>query len=173
MKEYSMKAIIAILALTLTSSAFAAVTIGKVDVQKVLITVNQGVAVRDQLKKSFDEKQAVLKKEEEAIKKLQDDYSKKAAVINDKEKSKKEREIQDKIIAIQQKTAGYQKEIQDMEQKLKTPILERVKTVVDEVSKAADVDLVYEAATAPILFAKSEKDLTDDVVKAYNKKFPK
>lgn len=168
-----MKALIAILALTVTSSVFAAVTVGKVDVQKVLITVNQGVAVRDQLKKSFDEKQAVLKKEEEAIKKLQDDYSKKAAVINEKEKSKKEREIQDKIIAIQQKTAGYQKEIQDMEQKLKTPILERVKTIVDEVSKAADVDLVYEAATAPILYAKSEKDLTDDVVKAYNKKFPK
>ena len=117
-----MKALIAILALTVTSSVFAAVTVGKVDVQKVLITVNQGVAVRDQLKKSFDEKQAVLKKEEEAIKKLQDDYSKKAAVINEKEKSKKEREIQDKIIAIQQKTAGYQKEIQDMEQKLKTPI---------------------------------------------------
>lgn len=168
-----MKALIATLAFVMTTSAFSAVTVGKVDVQKVLITVNQGVAVRDQLKKSFDEKQAILKKEEDSIKKLQDDYSKKASVINDKEKAKKEREIQEKIIAIQQKTAGFQKEIQDMEQKLKTPILERVKSVVDEVSKASDVDLVYEAATAPILYAKSEKDLTDEVVKAYNKKFPK
>ena len=168
-----MKSLIAIMALVMTSAAYSAVSIGKVDVQKVLITVNQGTAVRDQLKKSFDEKQNILKKEEEAIKKLQDDYSKKASVINDKEKSKKEREIQEKIMAIQQKTTTFQKEIQDMEQKLKTPILERVKTIVDEVSKAADVDLVYEAATAPILFAKSEKDLTNDVVSAYNKKFPK
>lgn len=168
-----MKALIATMALVMSTAAMSAVSVGKVDVQKVLITVNQGVAVRDQLKKSFDDKQATLKKEEEAIKKLQDDYGKKASVINDKEKAKKEREIQEKIIAIQQKTSTYQKEIQDMEQKLKTPILERVKTIVDEVSKAADVDLVYEAATAPILFAKTEKDLTDDVVKAYNKKFPK
>lgn len=168
-----MKSIIAVLALAMTCSAFSAVTVGKVDVQKVLITVNQGVAVRDQLKKSFDEKQNILKKEEDAIKKLQDDYSKKASVINDKEKAKKEREIQEKIIAIQQKTAGYQKEIQEMEQKLKTPILERVKNIVDDVSKSADVDFVYEAATAPILYARSEKDLTDEVVKAYNKKFPK
>ena len=168
-----MKAMIAVLALVMTSSAFSAVTVGKVDVQKVLITVNQGVAVRDQLKKSFDDKQTILKKEEDAIKKLQDDYSKKASVINDKEKAKKEKEIQDKIIAIQQKTSTYQKEIQEMEQKLKTPILERVKTVVDEVSKASDVDIVYEAATAPILYAKTEKDLTDEVVKSYNKKFPK
>ncbi len=60
-----------------------------------------------------------------------------------------------------------------MEQKLKTPILENVKKVVDEVAKSSDVDMVYEAATAPILFAKEEKDLTDEVVKLYNKKFPK
>lgn len=168
-----MKALFAMMALVMTSTAFSAVSVGKVDIQKVLITVNQGVGVRDQLKKSFDEKQKILKTEEDQIKKLQEDYSKKASVINDKEKAKKEREIQEKIMGIQQKTAGYQKEIQDLEQKLKTPILDRVKTVVDEVSKSADVDFVYEAATAPILYARTEKDLTDEVVKAYNKKHPK
>ena len=169
-----MKSLIAVVAsLLIASSAFAKVSVGKVDVQKVLVSVNQGQAVRDQLKKSFDEKQKVLKDEEDKIRKLQDDYQKKASVLNDKEKGKKEREIQDKIVAIQQKTAAFQKDIQDMEQKLKTPILEKVKAVVDEVAKSADVDLVYEAATAPILYAKEEKDLTDDVVKLYNKKFPK
>jgi outer membrane protein len=125
------------------------------------------------LKKSFDEKQKILKDEEDKIRKLQDDYQKKAAVLNDKEKSKKEKEIQEKIIAIQQKTASYQKDIQDMEQKLKTPILEKVKAIVDDVAKNSEVDMVYESATAPILYAKEEKDLTDDVIKAYNKKFPK
>lgn len=168
-----MKVLIVTLSLFISAGAMAAVSVGKVDVQKVLITVNQGVNVRDQLKKSFDEKQMILKKEEEAIKKLQDDYSKKASVLNEKEKGKKEKEIQEKIIAIQQKTTTYQKEIQDMEQKLKTPILERVKVMVDEVAKSSEVDFVYEAATAPILFAKSEKDLTEEVIKSYNKKFPK
>lgn len=168
-----MKFLIAVLSLVLATSAFSAVSVGKVDVQKVLITVNQGQAVRDQLKKSFDEKQTQLKDEEDKIRKLQEDYQKKASVLNDKEKSKKEREIQEKIVAIQQKTATYQKDIQDLEQKLKTPILERVKAIVDDVSKNADVDMVYEAATAPILYAKQEKDLTDEVIKAYNKKFPK
>jgi len=169
-----MKSLIAVMAsLLIASSAFAAVSVGKVDVQKVLITVAQGQAVRDQLKKSFDDKQKVLKDEEDKIRKLQDDYQKKASVLNDKEKGKKEREIQEKIVAIQQKTATFQKDIQDMEQKLKTPILEKVKAIVDDVAKNADVDMVYEAATAPILYAKQEKDLTDEVIKAYNKKFPK
>ncbi len=169
-----MKLLIAVIgSLLLTTSAFAKVSVGKVDVQKVLVTVNQGQAVRDQLKKAFDEKQKQLKEEEDKIRKLQDDYQKKASVLNDKEKAKKEREIQEKIVAIQQKTSTYQKDIQDMEQKLKTPILEKVKAIVDDVAKNADVDLVYEAATAPILYAKEEKDLTDDVIKSFNKKFPK
>ena len=164
---------ITLFALVLSAQAFAKVAVGKVDVQKVLVTVNQGSAVRDQLKKAFDEKQKILKAEEEKIRKMQDDYQKKATVLNDKEKMKKEREIQEKIMGIQQKTAGFQKDIQDLEQKLKTPILDRVKTVVDEVAKNADLDIIYEAATAPILYAKDEKDFTDEVVKLYNKKFPK
>lgn len=169
-----MKSLIAVMAsLLIASTSFAAVSVGKVDVQKVLISVTQGQSVRDQLKKSFDEKQKVLKGEEDKIRKLQDDYQKKASVLNDKEKGKKEREIQEKIVAIQQQTATFQKDIQDMEQKLKTPILEKVKAIVDEVAKNADVDMVYEAATAPILYSKQEKDLTDEVIKAYNKKFPK
>lgn len=162
-----------VLSLIIALPTLAKSVLGKVDVQKVLLSVNQGTAVRDQLKKSFDEKQKILKDDEDKIKKLQDDYQKKSSVINEKEKLKKEKEIQDKIAAIQQKTMTFQKEIQDMEQKMKAPILERVKQIVDEVSKSADVDFTYEATTAPILYAKEEKDLTDDVVKAYNKKFPK
>lgn len=168
-----MKSLVVMLSLVMCSQAFAAFTVGKVDIQKVLVTVNQGTAVRDQLKKAFDDKQKILKEDEDKIRKLQDDYQKKAGVLNEKEKIKKEKEIQDKIIAIQQKTQTYQKEIQDMEQKLKGPILENVKKIVDEVAKSSEVELVYEAATAPILYAKEEKDLTDEVVKMYNKKFPK
>jgi outer membrane protein len=165
--------ILASLATLLSTQAFAKIAVGKVDVQKVLVTVNQGSAVRDQLKKAFEDKQKILKEEEEKIRKMQEDYQKKASVLNDKEKMKKERDIQEKIMNIQQKTSSYQKDIQDLEQKLKTPILDRVKTVVDEVAKSADLDLIYEAATAPILFAKDEKDFTDEVIKLYNKKFPK
>ena len=168
-----MKALMMVAVLVSSLAVQAKVVVGKVDVQKVLLTVSQGQSVRDQLKKSFDEKQKILKDEEDKIRKLQEDYQKKVSVLNDKEKVKREKEIQEKIMAIQAKTKTFQDEIQGMEAKLKQPILERVKQVVDEVSKSADVDFVYEAATGPILYSKEEKDLTDEVVKTYNKKFPK
>lgn len=150
-----------------------AVMVGKVDIQKVLLTVNQGKKVRDKLKKSFDSKQSILKKEEEAIRKLQEDYKKQSLVMNDKAKQSKEQEIQKKILALQQKSMGFQKEIQQMEDKLKKPILERVRDVINEVSAKAGVDMTFEASTAPVVYAKNNKDLTDEVIKKYNAKHPK
>ena len=102
---------------------------------------------------------------------MQEDFQKQGVVMNDKAKAKKEQEIQEKIILLQQKSMSYQKEIQEMENKMKKPILDRVKSIIDDVSKSASVDMTYESSTAPIVYAKDEKDLTDDVIKAYDKKF--
>tara|TARA_R110000868_G_scaffold282927_2_gene543275 strand:- start:5744 stop:6250 length:507 start_codon:yes stop_codon:yes gene_type:complete len=162
---------VVVLALTLGAPAAQALVLGKVDIQKVLLTVKQGQKVREELKKEFDKKQGTLQKEEATIRKMQEDFQKQGVVMNDKAKAKKEQEIQEKIIQLQQKSMSYQKEIQEMENKLKKPILDRVKEVIDSVSKTASVDMTYESSTAPIVYAKDEKDLTDDVIKAYDKKF--
>ncbi|MBT6324742.1 MAG: OmpH family outer membrane protein [Bdellovibrionales bacterium] len=164
------KIILFVLAVTLTASAWSSVLIGKVDIQKVLVTVKEGQKVRDKLKKSFESKQSILKKEEEGIKSLQETYKKQSLVMNDQAKTKKEREIQGKIMALQQKSMGFQKEIQQMEEKLKKPILEKVRVIIEEVSKSTGVEMTFEASTAPIVYAKSEKDLTDNVIELYNKR---
>ena len=85
----------------------------------------------------------------------------------------KEREILQSIIKLQQKSLGFQKEIQKMENKLKRPILENIRAVINDVSKDAKVDLTFESSTAPVVYAKNEKDLTEKVIKLYNKKYPK
>lgn len=156
--------------LLVSSQAFALV-LGKVDVQKVLISVDQGKKVRDQLKKEFDTKQNEIKKEEDKIRKMQKDFEKQSAVMNDKARGKKQKEIQDQIMGLQQKSMDYQKTIQDMENNLKRPILENIKKIVEEVSKDSNVDVTFEVSTAPVIYAKEEKDLTDEVIKSYNKKY--
>lgn len=166
----SISLIAIVFALAFTQSAFA-MKIGKVDIQKVLVTVDQGKKVRDQLKKEFDVKQAEIRKEEDKIRKQQEEFEKKSAVMNDKAKGQKQKEIQEGIMALQQKSMDYQKSIQDMENNLKRPILENIKKIVEDVSKTAGVDVTFEMSTAPVIFAKDEKDLTEDVIKAYNKKY--
>ena len=163
------KILILLTAMIMSSQAFA-IVVGKVDVQKVIVSVNAGKKIKTKLKKTFDEKQKILKKEEEKIKKLQGDFKKQSLVMNDKAKQKKQMEIQESIIKLQQKTSGYQREIQALEQKFKKPLFEKIKAVITTVSAKAGVDITIESATAPIIYAKSEKDLTADVIAAFNKK---
>ena len=159
--------IVMTLALMLSFSA-AAAKIAKVDVQKVLLTVDEGKKVRASLKKKFDEKQKIIKKEEDKIRKMQQDFQKQSLVMNDKAKLKKEKQIQQKIMELQQKTMGFQQEIQKEENNLKKPILEKVRKVIEEISKKGGYDMVFEVSTSPI-YVKEVTDITNQVVKAYNK----
>ena len=156
------------LLLSFTPLSFAT-KIAKVDVQKVLLTVEEGKKVRSRLKKKFEEKQKIVKKEEEKIRKMQQDLQKQSLVIGEKAKLKKEKKIQELIMSLQQKTMTFQKEIQEQENKMKRPILEKVRGVIETLSKAGGYDMVFEVTTSP-LYVKEVKDITDDVVKAYNKK---
>jgi outer membrane protein len=163
-----MKIIILSTLMALCSFSAIAAKIAKVDVQKVLITVNDGKAVRATLKKKFDSKQVIIKKEEDKIRKMQKDFQKQSAIMSAKAKIKKEKEIQQKIIALQQKTMTFQKEIQDQENKLKKPILEKVRKVIEKISKDGGFDMVFEVTTSPI-YVKEVTDITSKVVKAFNK----
>ena len=167
-----MKLILGLMLLTFSYSSFSAVLVGLVDIQKIITTIKEGKKVQKTLEKSFNDKKAILKKEEDKIKKAQEDYKKQSMVLADAARANKERELQEMMMKLQNKTMEFQREIQKMEQDLKKPILEKLRPIIDEVSKANKVDLTFELSAAPIVYAESKKDLTDDVVKAYDKKHP-
>lgn len=166
-----MKSLVALITLVFSLNSFSMI-IGKVDIQRVLLSVSQGKKVRDQLKAEFEKKKKVLDKEQQKIKKMQEDFQKQSLVMSDSAKVEKEKQLQEAVMKLQQKSLGFQKEIQEMENKMKGPIIDRVREVVTTVSKKSKVDVTFEASTAPVVYAKNEKDLTDDVIKAYDKKFP-
>lgn len=165
--------ILVIIALLTTSSVMAEVTIGLINLQKVLNTIKEGKDVNDKLKKSFDDKKLTLTKEEDKIKKAQEEYMKQAALLSAEAKRKKEAELQQTIIALQKKTMEYQKEISELEATMKKPILDKVKEIVEAVSEESKVDFTVEVSTSPVVYAKTKKDLTDLVITAYDKKHGK
>jgi len=167
-----MKLIFGLIFLSMTLSAQAEVLVGLVNVQKVITTIKEGKNVQKKLEKSFNDKKAVLQKEENKIKKAQEDYKKQSAVLSADARGKKERDLQEMVMKLQNKTMEYQKEIQKMEEDMKKPILENLRPIIDEVSKQNKVALTFELTSAPIIYAESKKDITDEVVKAYDKKHP-
>ncbi len=168
-----MKLCAILFALSFLSVAQAEVVVGLVDVQKVLITIKEGQGVVKTLEKSFNDKKATLKKEEDRIKKAGEDLKKQASVLSETARLTKEREIQDSIQKVQAKAMDFQRDMQKMENDLKRPIIDKLRPVIEEVSKAAGVDMTFELGSAPIIYAKNRKELTEDVVKAYDKKHSK
>ena len=152
--------------------AHAAITVGLVDVQKVLTSIKEGQSVMKTLEKSFNEKKSTLKKDEEKIKKAGEDLKKQSAVLSEQARLTKERDIQEQILKVQGKAADFQRDMQKMENDLKRPIIDRLRPIIQEVSKAAGVNMTFEQGSAPIIYAEAEKNLTEDVVKAYDKKYP-
>ena len=152
------------------SVAQGAVVVGRVNIQKVLLEVNESKRISKRLKATFNKKKGEIQKEEKKIIKMQEDFKKQTLVMNDKAKQKRGREIERMIMELQQKTVKFQREIEEMENKYKVPILEKIRKVVDDVSKKAGVDFTYEASSASIVYSKTSKDLTGQVIKEYNKK---
>ena len=152
------------------SAAYAGVSLGKVNIQKVLLEVNESKRISKKLKAAFEKKKKEIKKEEEKIIKMQEDFKKQTLVMNDSAKSKRQQAIEGKILQLQQKTMESQREIEQMENKYKVPILEKIRKIVDDVSKKSGVDFTYESSGAAIIYAKKTKDLTKEVIKVYNKK---
>lgn len=150
-----------------------AMIVGVVDFQKILLTVKQGVKIKAKLKKEFDKKQKLLKKEESKIRKMQEEIRKQSLVMKRTTRVKKEEKIQMSILALQRKSVGYTKEMEQLEQKLKKPIFDRARKIIDSVSKQTGVDMTFEKNTSALVYVKSSKDITDLVIKLYNKKYPK
>lgn len=151
-------------------SAFAEVRVGLVNIQKIISTISEGKSVNKTLEKSFKSKQKVLKKEEEEIKKMIANFEKQNAVLSDAAKAKKRAEIQQRRQEASSKMMQFQKEIQKQEAELKKPILDKLKPVIDEVSKEEKVALTFEISASPPIYAAQKVDLTEKVIKAYDKK---
>lgn len=168
-----MKKMTLLLTMFLSLSALAEVKVGIVNIQKIIVSIKEGKSVASTLEKSFKAKQKLIKADEEKIKKMQESFKKQSLVLSDTAKAKKGAEIQQEVMEVRNSVNKYQKEIQQQEAELKKPILEKLKPVIDEISESEKVAMTFEISSSPIVYAASKVDLTDKVIKAYDKKYSK
>jgi outer membrane protein len=168
-----MKNIFIALLLMISASVHAEVIVGIVDIQKIITSVKEGKSVMETLKKSFDDKKMKLQKKEEEIKKMQESFQKQSLVLSDIEKGKKQQEMQEQVLKLREQTMEYQKDIQKQEADLKKPILDKLKDIIEEISKKEKVDFTIEISSSPLVYAQNKKELSQEVINAYDKKYSK
>ncbi len=168
---FSLATVVASAALFLgVQVAKADVKIAVVDMQKALQTVDAGKKAKSQLEKEFNEKKTQLQSEEESIKKLTEEFKKKNLVLSAEAQGKKQAELQEKIMKYRELVGKSQMEMQKRERDLTEPIIGRLRGVVEEVAKGQGFTMVLDKNENSVLFVQPKDDLTDEVVKTFNKK---
>ncbi len=163
-----MKRIMLLAMLTSVSGFSANVKIATINFQKVLNTVKEGVRATEKLKKSFERKKKNLKTQEQSLMTKKKNLEKKASLLSQTAIAKQSKELQAGFMKFQQETMKSQQEIAKLESEYKKPIFEKIKVIVDQISKKENVDMTIETSQTPVVYAKSELDITDQVIKKYD-----
>jgi outer membrane protein len=164
-----MKSIFAFMIASGLSFAHAATTqIAVVDMQKAIQSTVEGKKAKGELEGEFEKKKKELQKREADLKKMGEDIEKKKAVLSEEALGKKQAEFQEEMMKYREIMGKSQVEIQKKERDLTQPILEKMKKTIERVAKDKGYNMVIEN-NAAILFAEKSNDITDDVVKAFEK----
>jgi outer membrane protein len=158
--------------LVLVASASAAAQdskIGYVDMQKAIQETSAGKKAKKELEKEFNAKKSELQKKESDIKKMDEDLKKKSVALSDEMKGKKMQELQQEMMKFQQEVGESQLKIQKKERELTQPILEKLQAAIEKVAKDGGYTLVLEKNEQSVLWAKKEIDLTDAIVKEFER----
>lgn len=157
-------------AVTLLMAAPAlAQKVGFVDVQKAVQATSAGKKAKTTLDAEFKKRKDTLDKKKADIEKMGQDLEKKKSVLSEEVLGKKQMELQEEMMKFQKQVGENQMEIQKKEEELVGPILEKMKGVIEAVAKEKGYAMVLEKKAQNVLFSVAEADLTDDVVKAFEK----
>jgi outer membrane protein len=148
--------------------ARAEVKIGYVDLQKALNDTDDGKRAKARLKGIFDRKQKELDAKQTELKRMKEALDKQRTILDAKAIAAKERELQDKFVALQGIYLKHQKELSEEEGKLTRSIFKRMQAIIASIAQAEGFTFIFEKSESSLLFAKPEFDLTSQVVRRYN-----
>lgn len=148
------------------TSALAQNKIGYVDLQKALMSVNEGKKAKAKLEKRVVAKQKEFDKKQNDLKRLKDELEQQAAIMKDDLKRQKVQEYQRRLMELQDYYINNQKELADAEGKLTRPIFERFERILQEIGAKGNFTVILEK-NATIYFS-PEIDLTGRLIRDFN-----
>lgn len=162
-----------LLSMLFTLAGFAAhadVKIGFVDMQKAIQETDAGKKAKKDLEDDFNKKKKELEKREADIKKMGEDFEKRSMAMNEEARAKKQQEIQMEMRKYQEIAGKSQVEIQKRERELTQPIITKLRSLIEEIAKKEEFTAILEKSEQSVMWSKADLDITDRLIKDYNKK---
>lgn len=143
--------------------------IGYIDVQRVLARSAAGVAAREQLEKERAGIQKEMDGRRQELEKLRDEIEKKGPLLTADARRDKQEQFERKRRDAARAADDFQKELEKKEATLLQKVLHEVGGVIEKVGKEKNYYMIVEKRNAGVLYATTEADLTDEVIRAYDR----
>ena len=150
---------------------FAQAKFGHIDSQAFLESLPEAVAVQKSLQAKGDEYQKNLKSMQDELERKAKEYDAQKSTMSTTKQEETEKQLQDMYTKIQQTAQDNQKAFNDEQQKQLGPILDKVRTAIQNVAKSGKyVYIMEKSAGQPIYINEALSDDVSSQVKAeYNK----
>ena len=150
-------------------SAEKTVKIGYMDLQKALNESDSGKDAKITFNKRVEELQKVLDEKQTEIKKMQDELEKQKGLLTSETRGEKEKVYQQKIKDAQRFAKDSQEELQQKDAEMTKKILIDLREVIKKLGSDDGYTLILERGDSFVLYAAEGVDITEKVIKAYNK----
>lgn len=157
--------------------AFAAkgFKVGIVDPQTVIENTKAGKRALETLKEHAEIRQKLLAADQQELKSLQEEFQNSEG-LSDKETQAKQGKFQRKVQEYQKRAQDFQVELNNKQQAMFKELLLKIQTAIKAVANRHGFSLVIEkgneATLKIVLYSRKGLDITSEVVKEFNKKFP-
>jgi outer membrane protein len=149
--------------------AATSIKIGYIDVQRVLARSAAGVAAREQLEKERGGIQKEMDGRRQELEKLRDEIEKKGPLMTADARREKQEQFERKRRDAARAADDFQKELEKREATLLQKVLQEMGGVIERVGKEKNYYMIVEKRNAGVLYATTDADLTDEVIRAYDR----
>ncbi|MBF0102947.1 MAG: OmpH family outer membrane protein [Desulfobacterales bacterium] len=144
--------------------------IGLVDFQKILENSEAGKKAQSEINSKGKELEEDLKKRSIEIEEIKKKFERDAMVISREERDERERDYRIKVGDFKSLQTKYTNNLKELEVKLIDVIKEDVMKIIEAVGKNEGYLLIMEKREAGVLYSPTTIDISDQVIREYNKK---
>lgn len=139
-----------------------------VDIQRVLIRSQAGLAAREQLEREKTQMQREIDTRRQELDKLRDDLEKKGSLLTAEARREREEALERKRRDAARLADDFQRDLARKEQQLLVRVQQDLVVVIERLGKQKGYYMIVERRGAGVLYATPDADLTDELIRAYD-----
>ena len=157
----------AFILLPVKSIAASRVKIGIVNLDRAGRESERGKEIVEGMKSKINREQDIIRKKEERVKELREELNKQSLIMSEELKMRKEADYRMEYRALERHIKDAQEEIQIKQREATNKILKELLEIIREVGKKNGY--TYIATNEFVIYSDKAIDITDTVIREYNK----